>query len=153
MERPDIEEVYRRQIKNIYRTALVLLGNREDAEDVASEVFMKYLKKPRAFSDETHERNWFIAVTRNCCKDLWRTVWRRKTVLGDIPEMAICPEEDRAVIEEVMSLPYKLREVVYLHYYEGYTLREIAKITHTSESTLQSRVAKAREILKDLLSE
>lgn len=141
------EEIYNRLSDTIYRMALVILKNTADAEDAVSEVFLRYLRKPQQFRDENHEKAWFLRVTINYCRDQLR---KRKYSVEDIEMLPDQPMEDkdRYVLQEVMALPDKYREVIYLHYYEGYTLKEIGKLTGTLESTLQTRLVRARNQLK-----
>lgn len=147
MNSNDIEEIYNRLADTIYRMALVILKNTADAEDTVSEVFIRYLRKPQCFRDRDHEKAWFLRVTINYCRDQLR---KRKYAAGDIETLSDQPVEDRDkyVLQEVMDLPDKYREVIYLHYYEGYTLKEIGKMTGTPVSTLQTRLVRARNQLK-----
>lgn len=147
MSNHDCEEIYNRLADTVYRMALVILKNTADAEDAVSEVFLRYLRRPQCFQDQNHEKAWFLRVTINYCRDQLR---KRKYPVEDIEMLPDQPMEDKDqyVLQEVMALPDKYREVIYLHYYEGYTLKEIGKMTGTLESTLQTRLVRARDQLR-----
>lgn len=150
-KRPEqsFEELIRRQENRVYRTALAILGNIQDAEDQTQETFLRYLEKRPVFESEAHERAWLLTVTRNGCISRLRSKQRQNLPLEiDIPTPG--PEE-REEIEELFALPPEDREVLHLYYYEGYSTREIAKITGIREGTVRSRLSRARGKLKALL--
>lgn len=131
----------------LYRIALHHLKTREDAEDVAHDVFVKWLEKAPAFSSDEHEKAWLIRTTINACTDFRRRAARRLTVALDA-----CPEppapETGSVLEDVLALPPPLSTLIFLHYYEGYSIREIAALMGKTESSIQSRLYRARQKLK-----
>lgn len=131
----------------LYRIALHHLKTREDAEDVAHDVFIKWLEKAPAFSSDEHEKAWLIRTTINACTDFRRRAARRLTVALDA-----CPEppapETGSMLEDVLALPPHLSTLIFLHYYEGYSIREIAALLGKTESSIQSRLYRARQKLK-----
>ena len=107
------------------------------------------------FESEQHEKAWFFRVTINYCKDqLKKKKWQADNLDGleDLPGTSLTGAE-KQVLEEVLALPVKLRQAVYMHYYLGYTLKEIGKITATAETTIRARLFKARKLLKDCLED
>lgn len=148
----DIQDVFNRQFERVYRVAMIYTKNSADAEDVAQSVFLKLIEKKVEFSDENHEKAWFITATRNHCKDMLRSFWRREVDLGEIPEQPD-PSSENTALSVMMNLPPKYREVLYMYYYEGYSVREISGILHRKESTVQTQLAAGREKLKPLLIE
>lgn len=90
------------------------LKNRADTEDVFQNVFMKYMLHEEPFRDEEHEKAWLIRVAVNACKDLLKSFFRRSTVsLDTLYEMpADVPESHREVLEAVLSLPDKYKDVI-----------------------------------------
>lgn len=143
------EELVGRQENHIYRAALAILGNVQDAEDQTQETFLRYLEKRPVFENEAHERAWLLTVTRNGCITRLRSKQRQNLPLTvDIPTPG--PEE-REELEEIFALPPEDREVIHLYYYEGYSTREIAKLTGHREGTVRSRLSRARGKLKTLL--
>lgn len=143
------EELVRRQENRVYRAALAILGNVQDAEDQTQETFLRYLENGPVFENEAHERAWLLKVTRNGCISRLRSKDRQHLPLEvDIPTPG--PEE-REEIEELFALPPEDREVIHLFYYEGYSTREIARITGCREGTVRSRLSRARGKLKLLM--
>ncbi len=137
----------------VRRPCLIHLKNQADSEDVFQTVFMKYVLSSAVFENEEHEKAWFIRVTINACRDLLRSFFRSRTVpldeLIDLP--ADAPSESRAVLEAVLELPGKYRDVVYLHYFEGYTAPEIAGLMKKNVNTVYSLLARAKKLLKERL--
>lgn len=137
----------------VRRICMIHLKNYADTEDIFQNVFLKYTLNDTVFETMEHERAWIIRVTCNACKDLLRNVFRRRTVsldeLTDFP--ASFPSEHREVLEAVLSLPQKFRDVVYLHYYEGYTAAQISRISGKNVNTVYTQLTRARQMLKERL--
>lgn len=114
----------------IRRLCMIHLKNYADTEDIFQTVFLKYVLSSVVFENKEHEKAWFIRVTINACKDLLKSFFRSHiTSLDEILEQAAdMQEENKEVLEAVLSLPSKYRDVVYLHYYEGYTAPEIGRL-------------------------
>ena len=134
----------------VYRLCMVHLKNHADAEDVFQTVFLKYALSNQTFETVEHEKAWLIRVTLNACKDLLKNFFRKNTVSLEETAAVISPEHS-AVLEAVWSLPKNYRDVVYLHYYEGYTAPEIANILKKNPNTVYTHLSRAREMLKQLL--
>ncbi|MDO4602487.1 MAG: sigma-70 family RNA polymerase sigma factor, partial [Eubacteriales bacterium] len=124
-----------------------------DTQDIFQNVFLKYALSSVAFEGEEHEKAWLIRVATNACKDLLRDFFRKNTVpLERISEYG---EEEKTenweVLEAVLSLPSKYKNVVYLHYYEGYTAGEISKILGKNVNTVYTYLNRARKLLAEKL--
>ena len=132
---------------------MIHLKNHADTEDIFQTVFLKYVTGTTEFESEEHEKAWFIRVTINACKDLLRSFFRSRTVsLDDLLEQSDqVPEDHREVLEAVLALPDKYRDVVYLHYYEGYTAPEIGTILHKNPNTVYTLLTRARDELRKML--
>ena len=132
---------------------MIHLKNHADTEDIFQTVFLKYVTSTTEFESEEHEKAWFIRVTINACKDLLRSFFRSRTVsLDDLleqPDQVL--EDHREVLEAVLALPDKYRDVVYLHYYEGYTAPEIGTILHKNPNTVYTLLTRARDELRKML--
>ena len=150
----EFREFYDRQVKRVYRLAMVLMGNISDAEDVTQTVFLKAWEKKPDFRDSDHEIAWILTTTRNQCKDIHKSFYRRKrTDLENAPEPQVTLETqmDSEIWEALQSLTEKYRMVLYLYYYEGYSARELSVILGRRESTLQTQLATGRKQMKSLL--
>lgn len=144
----------------ILRVSYTYLHNTQDAEDICQEVLLKALNRAERFESAEHERAWIIRVAINAAKDLLRRQTGRDTVaLDEIGEPAAPPRatehelEARAegILERVMALPLEYREAIYLHYYEGYSIKQIAAIVHASESAVATRLSRGRSKLRPSL--
>ena len=116
-------------------------------------VFLKYVLRSSPFSDAAHERAWLIRVTINACKDLRKSFFRSRTLpLEAIGEQAAdIPPDHREVLEAVLSLPQKHRDVIYLHYYEDYTAPQISKILGKNTNTVYTLLTRSKALLKEKL--
>lgn len=137
----------------VRRLCLIHLKNQADSEDVFQTVFMKYVLSSAVFENEEHEKAWFIRVTVNACRDLLRSFFRSRTVsideLIDLPEDG--PSETREVLSAVLELPEKYRDVVYLHYFEGYTAPEIGRLINKNVNTVYSLLVRSKKLLREKL--
>lgn len=114
----------------VFRLAYSYLKNRTDAEDVMQETLFKLYTCKKTFESPDHERNWVVRVAVNECRHLLRAPWRRRTApLEEQSETAVfdTPAQS-ALFQEVMALPPRYQLAIYLHYYEGYAVKEIAAV-------------------------
>ncbi len=132
---------------------MIHLKNYADTEDIFQTVFLKYVLSSVAFESREHEKAWFIRVTVNACKDLLKSFFRSRTVpLEEIMEQpAQLSTDDREVLEAVLSLPQKYKDVVYLHYYEGYTAPQISRILGKNKNTVYTLLTRSRQLLREKL--
>ena len=160
----------------LYKISYLRLQNVQDAEDVVQEVFYQYLKHTQAFESPEHEKAWLIKVTLNTCRKLWRSAKRHpreeldhalgqvmempmtsetaaQTSLSEPEEAAVRQEERRRILNAVMALPARYRDVIHLFYYEEISVKEIARITGRGESTVTSQLTRGRGLLKKMLKE
>lgn len=137
----------------VRRICFLHLKNKYDTEDVFQNVYMKYLLYKKDFESREHERAWFARVTINACTDHLRYASRRKWVPLEIlaEESGVLDDASSEVLEAVLSLPEKYRNVIYLHYYEEYSAVEIARILGKKENTVYSWLSRARELLRERL--
>lgn len=137
----------------LYRLCCLMLGGRNDAEDAVQDTFIRYMKAQPDFETEGHEKAWFIRVATNVCHDRQRFRIRQRAVPLDEAEQQAMTPEDSSVLMEIMALPAKCKAPLYLHYYEGYSIEEIARILNSSKSAVKSRMFRGRQILKLNLQE
>ena len=149
----EVNSAIERYSDMVLRLCMVHLKNCADAEDVFQTVFLKYTLYDKAFESPEHEKAWLIRVTSNACKDLVKSFFRRCTVsLEEMRDYApAASEEQYAVMEAVWALPRPYRDVIYLHYYEGYTAPEIAGILKRNPNTVYTHLHKGKELLKEAL--
>ena len=148
----DFESFYERHWKYVYRLCFTYMKSEADAEDCTEDVFVKVLTGNFAFEDETHERKWLTVTAVNLCKDKLKSYSRKNVSSIDeenCPDIAAPEKEDYSeVLEAVMNLPPKLKDVIWLYYYEGCQTDEIAKILGRPPSTVRNQMRDARNLLK-----
>ena len=143
----DWEELVTHNETRLYRAALAILGDPQEAEDAVQDAFVRYLEKAPA--DLENSSAWLMRVLVNGCKSRLRLAWRR---VGPLPEMLPTPgPEERQELEELFALPPEDRVAIHLHYYEGYSTDEIAQILGCRPGTARSRLSRARDRLRKLI--
>ena len=142
-----------RYADTVRRICMIHLKNHADTEDIFQNVFLKYVLSTAVFESEEHEKAWFIRVTINACRDLLKSLFRSRTVSLDtlLDQPADLTETDRTVLDAVLALPGKYRDVAYLHYYEGYTAPQIGEILHKNVNTIYTLLNRAKQALKETL--
>lgn len=143
------EEAFLAYKDDVYRLAVSYTRSIADAEDVCQTVFLKLMEQRNI--QPGREKAWLMQVTANECRSLLRSHWWKRTEPLDekIPE----PSREDGLLREVMALEPKYRAVVYLYYYEGYSVEEIGKLLKTNPSTVSTRLARGRSKLKEELKE
>ena len=146
------EEAVRTHGPMVWRLAMAYMRSVSDAEDVFQDVFLKYMQHADRLQSDEHRKAWLIRVTINQCRSIQRQ-WLRKRQATQAFEPAVpfdTPEET-AVDEALAQLPAKYRTAIHLHYYEGYTTDEIARMTHQRPSAVRTQLTRARRMLGELL--
>jgi RNA polymerase sigma-70 factor (ECF subfamily) len=150
MYRYTYDEIANKYIDTIYRLALSRTNSHQYAEDITQEVFLKLMSNRKQFESEEHLKAWLLRVTINLTKDLFSSAWFRKTSELD-ENLSYTHEEESDLYYALAKLPQKYRTVIHLHYYEGYQIDEIAKITNASVGTVKSQLHRGRQMLKSIL--
>ena len=135
----------------LLRLACTRLENPADAEDAVQEVFLKLLTVRPAFRDAEHQKAWLIRATLHRAADLRKAAARRNVPLEAL--LALAPEPENQLLAAVRALPEKYSAVIHLHYYEGYSLKEIGKLLGLPAATVGTRLARGRERLRQSLKE
>ena len=146
----DINEIIEKYSDMVYRIALTRTGCIENAEDIFQDVFIKFSEKKPKFENEEHEKAWFIRVTINMTKNMNNYSWNKKIVTLD-ESITFETKEENEVFSVVCQLPQNYKTVIYLSYYEGYKVKEIASLMKTREGTVKTWLFRAREILREKL--
>ena len=139
----------------VRRLCMIYLKSYDDTEDIFQNVFIKYLLSSAEFTSPEHEKAWIIRVTINECKDFLKSLFRKSVPIDDILELRAedTDAETSDVLDAVLSLPKKYKDVVYLHYYEGYSAAETAKLLRKNVNTVYTNLARARRLLKERLGD
>ena len=136
----------------ILRISFTYLKSTYDAEDICQNVFLKYLSAGISFENEDYEKAWIIRCTINACKDVLKSAYRNRILVTD-SIWETCPDDEDGsdVREAVMNLSQKYRVAIYLYYFEGYSAKEIAKITGKSENAVALYLSRGRRQLSKVL--
>lgn len=146
----NVEELFYKHKDDVYRLALSYTRSTQEAEDVCQTVFLKLMEQSHIQPGK--ERAWMMQVTANQCRNLLRSAWWKKTTeLDDTVSIELSQRDP--VYYSVMSLEPQYRVVIYLHYYEQYTTKEIAQLLHISQTAVTTRLSRARQVLKSMLEE
>ena len=149
----DVMELFHLYKDDVYRLAVSYTHSVHDAEDVCQTVFLKLMEQSGITPGK--EKAWLVQVTANQCRSLLRSVWRKRTEPLDEEAEEILSEQPvlQGIWESIRKLKPKYRIVVYLFYYEGYTVKEIADILHISGTAVTTRLSRARQVLEAELRE
>lgn len=148
----DIREAVIKYSDMLYKICIVMLCNEQDVQDAIQDTFCRYLEKKPDFRDEDHEKAWLIKVATNICRDMIRFRVRHPKVSIDEVENILVSPEQKETLKELFELPVKQKAVIYLHYVEGYHIREIADILGISESAVKTRLLRGRKQMRDIVS-
>ena len=153
-----LDEAITRWEKPLLKLCFAYLCDTALAEDAVQETFFKAWKNCGKFRGEADEKTWLTRIAINTCKDLMKSAWARNTdrsVDPDLlPEGAVpFDEQDDTVTRAVLALPRELKEATLLHWYQGMTLKEMAKTLRLPRSTVNYRLKKAKAILKEELED
>lgn len=137
----------------IFRLAFSALKNEADADDVTQTVLLRLYETNKIFESEEHVKYWLVRVTVNACKKQWLSYGRKTENFESCANTLIFEDRQSAdLFEAVMALDEKYRVAIYLHYYEGYSIKEIAKILKIPQGTVGTRLDRARKKLKEQLT-
>ncbi len=149
-----IAVLYERYADMLYRIALTELRSREDAEDAVQDVFSAYISSKTDFDSAEHEKAWFIRSLINRCRDQQRRArLRSHDSIDDHGDIAAEDEtekslEAQALMEKLGALPEKVRKVIILHYLEGFSVEETARLLGTTAAAVKMRLSRGRAMLR-----
>lgn len=155
------EQVMEFYMPMVYRIAFARVGNREDAEDITQNVFLRYYKANCGFDSEEHRKAWLIRCAVNCSNSFAGSAWLRHRASDESMDNMSEESEDftdktdriSAVMQAVTRLPDKYRLVIHLFYFEDMSVADISKMIKIRENTVRSQLSRAREMLKPMLKE
>jgi len=154
MEEAQAEYLVTRYADLLIRIGRTWLEDLDDAKDICQIVLIKLLEHPRTFPDKGQERAWVIRIAVNECKNWKKSAWfRRRAPLDEgLALTAENPEpEENGLLAQVMALPAKYRQVIFLRYYEGYEVREIAALLGRSPALVSTHLQRGKDKLRIML--
>jgi RNA polymerase sigma factor (sigma-70 family) len=143
-----VTEALQKYSDMVRKICFMYLRNYADVEDVFQEVFLTLLQSKVVFENDEHTKAWLCRIAINKCKDVCKSFFRKHVCSIEDMELPFEDKVESDVMVAVLSLPPKYKDVVYLFYYEQYTVPEMAKLLNQKENTIYSNLHRARELLK-----
>lgn len=160
--------------RRVYNIAYRMLGNKEEAKDLAQEVFLSVFESIKKLREEMKFEPWLIQITINHCRNRWKYLKRRKyfqsdslddpieTEDGEIPRQVYDPSDNPETLLEkkmiqnliqsgLLQLKEEQRELIVLRDLQGLSYEEIGKLFSLPEGTVKSKIHRARMDLKEVL--
>ncbi len=160
-----IDDIMNRYGQEILQLAFSYVKNKEIAEDMTQEIFVKCYRSFHTYSGKSKFRTWLWRIASNHCKDYLKS-WYNKNVFStdyqpiydsiqshSVEQTVLQEEEDSELAAAVMELPVNYREVIYFYYFEEMSIKEISAVTEIKENTIKTRLKRAKELLKERLEE
>ena len=155
------EELVKRHYEDVFAYCYRRTGNREDAEDLTQEVFLKLVKAIYRYRHTGKFRNFIFTIAVNCCNDFIRRqkvgpekepddAYLEAAVSGEMsPSEHMAKKEDRFILYDRLSgLKEEQKEALVLYYFHGFKAREIAEVTGVPLATAKTRIRQGLEHLK-----
>lgn len=146
----DLERVFNTYYSILYKTAIIMLCNEQDAYDAVQDTFIKYLEHKKEFHEPEHEKAWLLRVNINICKNMMRFHRLHPTVGFDTINLSYQEDKDYELMSALFRLRKQAKEVIILYFIEGYKNKEIAAILGISENAAKKRLERAK---KELIQE
>ena len=151
-----LEQLVDRYQEQVMRMCFLYLCDKTLAEDAMQETFLKVYRALDTFRGEASEKTWIMRIAIRTCYDMnhsgWFRVFNRQVTPDMVPETAVPFEEsDDELMNAVIRLPIRLREVILLYYYQGLKVNEVAEALGISQPSVSQRLKRGREKLKDAL--
>ncbi|MFJ7466973.1 sigma-70 family RNA polymerase sigma factor [Peribacillus frigoritolerans] len=160
-----IDEIMNKYGQEILQLVYSYVNNKEVAEDLTQDIFVKCYKSLYTYKGKSKLRTWLWRIAINHCKDYLKSWYNKNVIITEnestytgiqkesVEQTVIQNDEDHRLAYAVMNLPIKYREVIYLFYFEELPIKEIALVIDVKENTVKTRLRRAKELLKEGLEE
>lgn len=160
-----IDEIMNKYGQEILQLVYSYVNNKEVAEDLTQDIFVKCYKSLHTYKGKSKLRTWLWRIAINHCKDYIKSWYNKKVIVTEnestytgvqkesVEQTVIQNDEDHRLASAVMNLPIKYREVIYLFYFEELSIKDIAMVIEVKENTIKTRLKRAKELLKKGLEE
>ena len=145
---------------DVLRLCIAYLGDRHLAEDAFQDTFVKAWKNLSVFRGDSSTKTWLLTIAANTCRDMlrsgWLRMWKRSQPVETLLTLSSddMPQPPSPVLEAVLHLNGKYREVVVLYYDQNLNVREISQLLRLPVNTVTTRLRRARALLaKELKGE
>jgi len=149
--------------EDLKRFIFTYVRNKSHTDDLFQEILIIIYKRIDSFQERSSLKTWLYRITANKCKDYLRSplnrlmIWKDQIQEGEdhfTPEQySLMNEQKKEIIQAIMHLPIKYREVLILQYYKEYSVQEMSELLKINASTIKTRVMRAKEKLKHELKE
>lgn len=151
--------------QDVQQLAYTYVKNRAVAEDLTQDIFIKCYRNLEKFNHDSSVKTWLFRIAINHCKDYLRGWHYRKVIISEkamdvldyknknVEEQVITKDSEEALVEAVFQLPVKYREVVFLYYFEEFSVKEISRAINVNHNTVKTRLKQARHLLKEKVKE
>lgn len=142
-------KIYEQYYKDVYRLIYSYLLNKQDTEDILQKTFTKLYKECYKFNFvDNNVKKWLFKVSINEVNDHFKLFWNKKKTYVNMENITNDKSSDKEINLLILSLEKEYRIPIYLYYYEGYTIAEIAQIMNKTETCIKTRLKRAKEKLK-----
>nr|WP_276541836.1 sigma-70 family RNA polymerase sigma factor [Bacillus infantis] len=160
-----IDQIMQLYGQDILQLAYTYVKQKDVAEDLTQEIFIKCYKNLHQYNRKSMLKTWLWRIAVNHCKDYLRSWHNRHIILSEeqaksgsgmkdeVEAAVIKKDDDSQLAAAVMNLPDHYREVIYLHYFEEMSIKEIAAVTGINQNTIKTRLKRAKQLLKERLEE
>lgn len=148
----ELHELYLRHVNTVYRVCFLYTRNAADAEDLVQTVFLRLMTRGPAFTGTEHEKAWLLRTAMHLCINHNKHWWQKTLGSADWDGAADSPLQDET-LQQVLTLPEPYKTAIYLHYYEGYSAAELAKLWGRKDATVRGYLLKGRALLRMELDE
>lgn len=148
----EFRRIYDKYFQNIYKYVFLYVKKPQDSADIVQDVFLKFYISKKEFKGDENIKAWLLVCAYNASMDYFRSKLRKNLSLDDVKEHYL-PFSIDETLGEILNLPQKYKAPIYMHYYEGYTTEEIAKLLKKPQATIRTQLKRGRDILKKKLEE
>ncbi|MCL1872761.1 MAG: sigma-70 family RNA polymerase sigma factor [Clostridiales bacterium] len=155
-DKPAFDEVIRLCVPDLYRIAMSILKNKDDADDAVCETVVRAYESIHKLNDCNFFKTWIIRILVNQAN----TAYQKRSKVIFLNDTTFEPQYEDAydlgndeLAAAVASLSLKLRTVITLYYFQDMRIKEIASVLMIPQGTVKWRLAKAKSVLKEKLSE
>ncbi|MFD2444166.1 sigma-70 family RNA polymerase sigma factor [Bacillus sp. CGMCC 1.16607] len=160
-----IDEIMNRYGQEILQLVYSYVNNKEVAEDLTQDIFIKCYKSIHTYKGKSKLKTWLWRIAINQCKDYMKSWYNNKVIITEknstyigiqeesVEQTVVQNDEDHRLASAVMNLPIKYRELIYLFYFEELPIKDIAMVIEVKENTIKTRLRRAKELLKKGLEE
>lgn len=146
-----MSELFDKHADMVYRIALNIVKNREEAQDIVMDTFATLIRQD-CFNSSEHAKAWLIRTAENKSLNVIKSARIRRNIpLDELLENTLsspATEAEHDILDLVMRLPEKLRTTIYMYYYEDMPAADIASVLSISENTVYKRLERGRSLLK-----